>query len=254
MKNYPPNFLDNDQDSPEWLQSRYGHVTASRVADVLATRKRGEGELAARKTYRRQLQAEILKRRATDHFVTEAMQFGKDNEPLARNAYEEITGLEVDQVGFVLHPRIDRCGASPDGLVSDSEGDGGLEIKIPNTETFIDWKISGVVPEEHKPQMFLNMACCERDKPVKWWDFFAYDPRLDEQVNKFKVRLYRDDEYIADMEAKIVKFTEELIIDFEGFLRGASLESKLRASIRQAKGYPFKDAAEAEAFYEEIVP
>lgn len=239
MKRYPPNFLDHDQNTPEWLQARAGNVTASRVADVIATRKRGDGELAARKNYRIELIAEILKGRTADHFVTEEMQFGKDNEPLARQAYEELTGYEVARVGFVLHPRIARCGASPDGLVGDV---GGVEIKVPKTETFIEWKIAGVVPEEHKPQMYLNMACCERDKPVEWWDFFAHDSRLKDGVGNFLVRLPRDDKKISEMEEKIEQFLVELMADAERFLRVQSLEDKLRASIRQAKGkFPEED-------------
>lgn len=236
MKVYPPNFLDHDQNTPAWLQARAGHVTASRVADVIATRKRGDGELERRKRYRTELLAEILRGRTADHFVTDEMQFGLDNEPLARTAYEMMTGYDVERVGFVLHPTIARCGASPDGLVGDV---GGVEIKVPKTETFIEWKIAGVVPEEHRAQMYLNMACCERDKPVEWWDFFAHDPRLKDGVGNFLVRLPRDNERIADMEAKILQFLEELMRDAENFLAGDRLEDKLRASIRKAKGqYP----------------
>jgi len=244
MKRYPPNFLDGDQNSPEWLKQRAGHVTASRVADVIATRKRGEGELAARKRYRRELLAEILRGRAADHFVTEAMQFGIDNEPVARTAYEMMTGYEVERVGFVLHPRIARCGASPDGLVGDV---GGVEIKVPETETFIEWKLAGVVPEEHKPQMYLNMACCERDRPIEWWDFFAHDPRLADGVGNFLVRLPRDDEKIAEMEHKIEEFLTELLADADRFVTGQGLDEKLRESIRNARGkYPSDDELRAE--------
>lgn len=241
MKIYPANFLDGDQNSPEWLKQRAGHVTASRVADVVATRKRGEGELMARKRYRIELLAEILKGRAADHFVTEEMQFGLDNEPLARTAYEMLTGYEVERVGFVLHPRISRCGASPDGLVGE---DGGVEIKVPKTETFIEWKIAGVVPEEHRPQMYLNMACCERTGPVQWWDFFAHDPRLQDGVGNFLVRLPRDDEKIADMESKIEQFLTELLADADRFITGNSLEDKLRASVRKATGHYPEDPLE----------
>lgn len=250
MNNYPPNFLDHQQGSPEWLKSRYGHVTASRVADVIAVRKRGEGELACRKRYRTELLAEILRGRAAEHKVTDAMQFGTDNEPLARDAYERITGYEVDRVGFVLHPRIDRCGASPDGLVGDV---GGVEIKVPETETFIEWKIAGVVPEEHKPQMYLNMACCERGKPVEFWDFFAHDPRLKDGVGNFLVRLPRDDKYIADMESKIEKFLDELLADAENFLAGhASLEKQLERSLEARKEFrKVHDAELMKQFQEE---
>jgi hypothetical protein len=61
-------------------------------------------------------------------------------------------------VGFVDHPKIEFCGASPDGLVDD----GLVEIKCPNTTTHIGWVLAGVVPEEHKPQMILQCACTGR--------------------------------------------------------------------------------------------
>lgn len=233
-RHYPPNFLDGDQNSPEWLKQRVGHVTASRVADVITTRKRGEGELAARRRYRTELLAEILKGRAADHLVTEEMQYGIDNEPVARTAYEMLTGYEVDRVGFVLHPRIARCGASPDGLVG---AEGGVEIKVPKTETFIEWKLAGVVPPEHRPQMYLNMACCERDCPVQWWDFFAHDPRLKDGIGNFLVRLPRDNKEIADMESKIEQFLCELAGEAERFVTGQSLDEKLRQSIRNTGKY-----------------
>jgi predicted nucleic-acid-binding protein len=81
------------------------------------------------------------------------------------------------------------------------------------------------------------MACCERDKPVEWWDFFAHDPRLKDGVGNFLVRLHRDDEKIADMEAKIEQFLLELMGDAERFLKNETLEEKLRGAVQKAGKY-----------------
>ena len=47
------------------------------------------------------------------------MEHGIETEPLARAIYEMNKGVEVEQVGYVLHPSVPRSGASPDGLVGE---------------------------------------------------------------------------------------------------------------------------------------
>ena len=50
--------MTNSQGTEEWFESRIGKVTASRVADVLATIKTGES--ASRKNYRMELVCQRL--------------------------------------------------------------------------------------------------------------------------------------------------------------------------------------------------
>ena len=137
MKKYPSNYIFIDQNSPEWLTLRIGQVTASKVADVIAKLKSGK-PAASRETYKMQLLAEVITGRATDHYVSQAMDFGKENEPLARSMYEIEKGVEVERVGYVRHPSIPRSGCSPDGLVGD---DGLVEFKVPNTTTHLEYLI-----------------------------------------------------------------------------------------------------------------
>mgnify|MGYP003349653892 FL=1 len=69
-------IIDFPQGSAEWLASRAGMVTASRISDVMATVKTGEA--AARKDYRAQIVAEILTGKpCEDGFTNAAMQWGK---------------------------------------------------------------------------------------------------------------------------------------------------------------------------------
>ena len=206
MKIYPPNFLDGGQRSPEWLKQRVGNVTASRVGDIMG-RKRDGGYYQKRIDYMDELIAEILTGKATESYVTAEMEFGTEYEDEARGAYEAHTEMFVDQVGFVLHPELARVGASPDGLVGKV---GGVEIKVPKTITHLRWKRAGVVPQEHKWQMLLNMDCCVHDQPREWWDFFSYDPRLKGDLGKFHVRMHRDEKELEKMRAEIVLFLDEL--------------------------------------------
>lgn len=189
------------QGSPEWFAARLGKVTASRVSDVIAKTKTGWG--ASRINYLAELVAERLTGASADKFSNAAMQWGTEQEPEARAAYEFRVGADVVQVGFVPHPIIPMTGASPDGLVGD---EGLVEIKAPNTATHIDTLISQTIPGKYVTQMLWQMACTGR----QWCDFISYDPRLPPSMRLFVKRLVRDDARIAELERDVSEFLAEV--------------------------------------------
>ena len=80
-------IVDCEQNSAEWFWARTGRITASRMSDLMATLKRG-GEAASRRDYRAQLIAERLTGKTEDRYLSKEMQFGIEQEPFARTAYE----------------------------------------------------------------------------------------------------------------------------------------------------------------------
>jgi putative phage-type endonuclease len=186
-----------DQLSQEWFAARLGRVTASRVADVIAATKTGPS--ASRANYMAELICERLTGRPAERFSNAAMDWGREKEDEARTAY----GEAVEQTGFVPHPTIAMTGASPDGLVGDF---GLVEIKCPNTATHLDTLLTAKVPAKYVTQMMWQMACTGR----AWCDFASYDPRLPEAMRLFVSRVDRDDAMIADLEAKVSAFLDEL--------------------------------------------
>lgn len=190
-----------EQGSAEWLLARVGKVTASRVADVIAKTKTGPG--ASRANYMAELIAERLTGAPAERFVTGPMAWGTEKEPEARDLYAFITDAEIVQVGFIEHPSISMCGASPDGLVGT---DGMVEIKCPNTAGHIDTLLGQTVPAKYVTQMQWQMACTGR----QWCDFVSYDPRLPDSMRLFVQRIERDDQFIEKTSQEIVSFLEEL--------------------------------------------
>ncbi len=190
-----------EQGSIEWKMLRAGKVTASRVADVLSKIKSGES--AGRKNYKMDLVAERLTNQPAESFTNSAMQWGTEQEPFARIAYETKMNLFVEQIPFMDHPKIEWFGCSPDGLVAE---DGLIEIKCPNTTTHLEYIDGGKPPAKYIPQMQSQMACTGR----KWCDFVSFDPRLPENLQLFVVRLDRDDGYIKEMEVEVQKFLQEV--------------------------------------------
>ncbi len=189
-----------EQGSQEWHLQRVGKVTASRLADVMATIK--SGEAATRMNYKAQLVAERLTGAPTESFTSGAMQHGTEQEPIAREAYERAKGSIVEQVAFVDHPIIPMSGASPDGLVDD----GLVEIKSPNTSTHIDTLLQRKIPNKYNLQMQWQMACTGR----KWCDFVSFDPRLPEHLQLCVIRVPRDEDLISECEYKVQQFLSEV--------------------------------------------
>jgi putative phage-type endonuclease len=217
----------HEQGTAEWLLERCGKVTASRIADLMATTKSGWG--AGRANYAAQLVAERLTGCVAASFTNAAMAHGTETEPEARRAYEFFVDRDVQQVGFVPHPVIGMAGASPDGLVGD---DGLLELKCPNTATHIDTLLTGSIPDKYLKQMQFQMACTGR----AWCDFASYDNRLPERMRLYVKRVPRDDAAIADIELAIAVFLAE-IDDTVTQLRArydASLGDNLTQSLEAA--------------------
>lgn len=239
MSKFGPNYVDCVQGTAEWLKARTGLVTASRVADVVNKQRNGK-YYAARENYKMELLTEILTGLACEHYVSPAMDYGAVNEPLARTTYEFQREIEVEQVGFFKHPRIERAGASPDGMIGT---DGLVEIKVPNTKTHLEYLLGGEVPELYKPQMLWEMACTGR----QYCDFVSYDPRMPEEFGLFVIRFERDNERIAEMETEVEKFIAEigeLCIGLQRF----KAEHPMRVSESEDSGIPESELPDVEAW------
>lgn len=185
-----------------FLAGRCGKLTASRAKDAFAIGAKGQ-PLKARADLIREILAERLTGSSVRHYVNDAMQWGSDNEDAAKSEYEALTGMLITPCGTYDHPRIDMCAATPDGLLAPN---GLIETKCPTTQTFVDWVMCGVVPEEHKPQMLMQCACTGR----KWVEFVAFDPRVRKMSPLFIRRFQPSAEEIADIEAKAEVFLAEV--------------------------------------------
>lgn len=189
------------QGSEEWLAERAGHATASCFKEVLAKIKTGEA--AGRRNYRIRLVTERLTGVPVASYQNTAMQWGKDNEPAARMAYEAHTGKLVEEVGFIKHPRVAWCGMSPDGLINE---DGGVEIKCPYESTIHVNTLDSGMPSEHIAQIQGALWVTGR----KWWDFVSFDPRMPGKLKLYVQRIERDDEYIKNLQIEVIKFLTEV--------------------------------------------
>lgn len=192
------------QNTPEWIVQRGGCLTASKMYDVCNKLKSGKFS-AARDKVLMEIVIERLTGRATEHFVSPAMEHGLETEPRARAAYELASGQDVDDGGFWMHPTLEWYGASPDGLCGE---DGLVEIKCPTTATHLEYLENDLLPVEYMPQMLAQLCCTER----KWCDFVSFDDRLPKPLQLFVQRFEPGQDLRVECEAAAKIFLEDVVL------------------------------------------
>lgn len=211
------NSAELTQGSPEWLAARAGHVSASVFKDLLA--KGRSGESSSRRNLRMKLVTERLIGAPVESYKNAAMEYGNATEPLACAAYEAYTGSFVEHAGFIKHPTLKWVGGSPDGVV---DSDGGFEAKCPYVSTVhVETLMGGGIPPEHVAQCQGLMWILNR----QWWDFVSFDPRMPEHLQLYVYRVPRDDAYIANLEAEVIRFLVEIQTSYNA-LMGRSLAAQ----------------------------
>jgi hypothetical protein len=184
-----------EQGSIDWFAARRGILTASQF-HILLQKSRSGGPSKERESYLNELAGEILTDEVAPGFSNEHTERGHVMEAEARNLYSMIRDVEPLQVGFL---RRGGMGCSPDSLVGD---DGMLEIKTKLPKLQIALLKSGVLPDEHKPQVQGQLLVSAR----QWCDFMSYWPGLP----PFLVRVHRDETYIASLKVAAMDFLMDL--------------------------------------------
>lgn len=197
------------QGTAAWFAARTGALTASRMAAAMSKLKNGS-DSAERRALKIEVLAERLTGDVVPHYVTPAMQHGIDTEPAAKAAYETQEGVLIAECEYIAHPTIEFFGASPDGRRSDNPRI-GIEAKCPTTAKFLTWRLAGVVPDQHKPQMVAQCVCAGFEAV----DFVAFDPRLPKHLQLFVVRYTPTQEEREAVESAAREFLAEIDAMFE---------------------------------------
>jgi putative phage-type endonuclease len=148
-------FHDIEQNTEEWFQLRRGRITASVIKAIMAAKGLGEGA----KTLAKKLAMEIVvKDYEARHFSSEWMDHGHEFEDVARAAFEDATGLKVENGGFFALG--DYAGVSPDGRILNLKPYKLVltEIKCPDYQNHLDCLESGEMDKQYTHQVQFQMA------------------------------------------------------------------------------------------------
>ena len=137
--------------------------------------------------------------RTEESYSNAAMERGKETEAEARNLYEMLKDVEIEQVGVCFPDEKKLCAASPDGLVGI---DGLIEIKCPMAYASVGYLLDGKLPTDYIQQVQGQLLVTNR----KWLDFVSYYPGLKPLI----VRVERDEKFLLSLHNALGVFCEEL--------------------------------------------
>jgi len=184
-----------DQGSEAWMALRAGLPTASKFSEIVT----GKGEPSkSRQKYMYQLAGERVAGEKESSFQSSAMQTGIAREAEARQLFEMINDVSVEEVGLCLEDD-GRWGCSPDGLIGE---DGGIEIKSPSLAVHVEYLLSNKIPSVYYQQVQGSMFVTGR----KYWWFMSYYPGMKPLMIKAKP----DEKFHAALEVELTKFVVEL--------------------------------------------
>jgi hypothetical protein len=190
---------------------------------MLATIQKGEA--AGRRNLRAQLILERLTGKVQEKsFQSQAMADGIEREDDASNLYEQISGKLLRSVGFCAHEEL-MAGFSPDGVYGDFVGI--VEAKCPIPATHLDYIRTGTVPVDYVRQATHGLWITG----AQWCDWISYQPDFPPSLRVRMVRIERNEQLIAEHDAKVRAFLEEVERELEALLTLSDLRGTLKAAV-----------------------
>ena len=223
-----------EQRSLDWYRLRCGHITGSKVADIMKSgRKKDEVFSETAKAYLFQVAGERLFNPTflndDDIFQdyidqvsvnTKAMQWGADQEDAAKSLFMQINFPEgeIVELSSCKHDTIPYFAASPDGAIyygRDGEYLKIIEVKCPNINTYMKYRTlihDADSLKETEPKYYWQMMAEMSCTGAKGGIFIVYCPWLSKPIHWAEIDRVEDD--IKLMEDRVIlanDFINEII-------------------------------------------
>lgn len=212
------------QGSDEWHQVRLGILTASEMKHVITakTLKTADNETSRQHVW--ELAAQRISQYVEPSYIGDEMLRGWSDEIKARAKYEEHTGQEVEEVGFITNDKWGfTIGYSPDGCVVGTKG--GIECKSRRqkyqVQTVVEWHRLKTVPSDFLIQLQTGLLVAEWD----WIDLVSYSGGLHMPI----MRVYPDlkiQEAIVEAATVFEGKVSEAVKDYEKATVGMALTER----------------------------
>jgi hypothetical protein len=157
------------QGTAAWHEQRANRITGTRIpkaADECMWTKGDQWEALGRDIYR---EAHHLTQDPFDQRAMFAITHGKNSEPLALATLERM-GYKITQPSFVVHPKYNWLGMSPDGIMMKGRSGSvsAVEVKCPQTKPCTNVKDQ---KRNYWHQMQLAMECMDIDEMLffQWY-------------------------------------------------------------------------------------
>lgn len=191
---------DVEQNTDAWMDLRLGKATASNFGTIMANEGKAFGDPAKR--YALELALQRLTGKRAPGFSNAHTERGHQQEPIARERYEQLTGDWVTNGGFFDCGTV---GDSPDGLILT---DGALEIKSVTYPVHYDNICREAIDPAYKWQVAGHLLCTGR----QWVDFASYCESFPDSSNLIVYRVERSEQLdqMERLKARLIEF-EQLV-------------------------------------------
>jgi hypothetical protein len=199
-------IIEAEQRSPEWYTARLGVFTSSEIYRLMTKPKlKGEVLSEGAKTYILEKVAESLTGIREEVFTTQAMQWGIDNEPLAKKHLARLNNWTIEETTFIKVEALN-YGGSGDGWIR--EINGALEVKCLNTVNHLSEIRDSEDFKSNLPKRFWQVLSDaylrECDVAVLAW----FDPRIPNDFGLFTKQFKVEISDILEMLSKIQSANE----------------------------------------------
>ncbi len=153
-----------EQRSEAWFKAKAGNPGASEMDNIITS----EGKPSkSRMDFMYKMAAERIRGKSDESFQSQAMLDGNLKEAEARETFQFITGLEVQQVGMIYKDEKKLIHCSPDGVIGDNAV---YEVKCPLGKTHAKYLAENKLPTPYFVQVQSSLYISEREY---WW-FMSY--------------------------------------------------------------------------------
>ena len=211
------------QGTEEWLEQRRGIVTASVVGKLITPKTVQPASNPDSRGLTALLAAERITGWSDPTFISDDMQRGMDDEPIAREKYAEHYA-PVKEVGFMTEDKWGfQIGYSPDGLVGD---DGLIEIKSRRAKIQLGTIIDDQVPLDNMAQLQCGLLISGR----QWIDYVSYCGGMPLWVKRVEPQPKWFNAIVAAVET-FEKNAAEMISKYGGSITGLHPTERLERNI-----------------------
>jgi putative phage-type endonuclease len=150
------------QRTPEWYQFRWNLITASNAWKAFETQNTINQLIYEKCQPLKDPNLQPNEEETKMVNTNTTLHWGQKYEPLSVMMYEHIYNSKVEDFGCIQHPVYKFIGASPDGIIVQSEtGRYGRMLEIKN---IVNREINGIPKKEYWVQMQLQMEVCDLDE------------------------------------------------------------------------------------------
>ena len=197
-------YYDIEQGSDGWFELRFGLITSSHFADIMAysiSRKGDFDDLAkwgeGAKKYAIRVALERITGKRIDTFSNDWMKQGNELEPVARLKYECKTFQLVKNGGLFIDGEF---ATSPDGLING----GGIEIKCVAQNTHYNVIESEFYDTKYKWQVQGQMLIAD----LGYVDFVSYCPDYPSESELFIYKIERNNIQLEQLTKRLDQFSK----------------------------------------------